>query len=194
MLPIAIMAMADDDDRDFMTQLFIKYCPLMRKHAYAIINNYNDIDDIIQEACLKLVSKVTLLRSLDGCTLPSYIVSTIRRVSIDLIKRRDVAGAHSFLGEEEDAAALLSDLGDDYDLQKLVALRADNAEVMLKLRQLPEREQAILNYKYLLELSDKEIAKIIGIDAQSVRQCLTRARRHALEILMEGGVESAASI
>ena len=40
----------------------------------------------------------------------------------------------------------------------------------------------MLNFKYLLELSDREIGDSLGISKNSVRQYLTRARRKALEI------------
>ena len=62
-------------------------------------------------------------------------------------------------------------------------LKSITAEKMKDcIRQLPQVYQDVLNFKYLLELSDREIGDSLGISKNSVRQYLTRARRKALEI------------
>lgn len=53
---------------------------------------------------------------------------------------------------------------------------------------LPERDKALLESKYILQLSDKEIAKELDLAPQSVRSFLTRARRKAYAIL-KGEIE-----
>ena len=62
-------------------------------------------------------------------------------------------------------------------------LKSITAEKMKDcIRQLPQVYQDVLNFKYLLELSDRKIGDSLGISKNSVRQYLTRARRKALEI------------
>ena len=53
--------------------------------------------------------------------------------------------------------------------------------------QLPDKYRDLLNYKYLLELTDAEIAELIGIKKDSVRQYLTRARRAVYALYQEDG-------
>ncbi|MDR0292760.1 MAG: sigma-70 region 4 domain-containing protein [Oscillospiraceae bacterium] len=52
-----------------------------------------------------------------------------------------------------------------------------------KLDKLPERERAVLVYKYVMDMTDNEIAALLDIQPQSVRQYLTRARRNAIMVL-----------
>ena len=53
------------------------------------------------------------------------------------------------------------------------------------LLRLPDRERELLRMKYYEELSDREIARLLGINSGSVRTYLTRARRHLGDILKE---------
>lgn len=194
MMPFLILSITDDDDREFMTRLYIDYRALMRKHARVILQNSHDIDDVINDTCVKLIDKVGLLQTMDCCVLSSYIVYTVRGVSIDFIKHRNVVSKHTYFGDEDDAAASISDMGDSFDLAQFVADKTAAQSVVEKLHQLPNHEREILTCKYVLDMKDNEIAKRMGIQPQSVRQYLTRARRHAAELLTKEGVEGVTNI
>ncbi|SFR14632.1 RNA polymerase sigma factor, sigma-70 family [Desulfoscipio geothermicus DSM 3669] len=48
---------------------------------------------------------------------------------------------------------------------------------------LSEKQKDLLYFKYILEMTDTEIAETFGIAPDSVRQYLTRARRAAKELM-----------
>lgn len=52
---------------------------------------------------------------------------------------------------------------------------------------LTTQEKIVLESKYILGYNNNEIGKILGCRANSVRMYLTRARRKALDLLMEVG-------
>ena len=54
-----------------------------------------------------------------------------------------------------------------------------------------EKDKDLLYYKYILEMNDVEIAKILSIAPDSVRQYLTRARRKARKLMEKEGHGSA---
>lgn len=188
MIPIVISSIANDSEREFMTRLYIDYYALMRKHAIGVLKASQDADDVINDACIKLIKKIKLLQTFESCTLAAYIVYTIRTVAIDFIKRRDVRSKHTYLGADDDALVEITNTTDGIDMAQQIADSdaMDNAVSMLK--QLPEKERKLLQYKYVLDMTDKEIASLMGIKPQSVRQYLTRARREALEVLKKGGI------
>lgn len=66
-------------------------------------------------------------------------------------------------------------------------LRIDVEMIQEAFSLLPESLKDILRYKYLLEMSDKEIAELLGIKESSVRKNLTRARRAVYQICEEKG-------
>ena len=55
------------------------------------------------------------------------------------------------------------------------------------LGRLSERERDILKYRYLLDMGDEEIARVLGIKPSSVRMYLTRARKNAFAIFDSEG-------
>jgi RNA polymerase sigma-70 factor (ECF subfamily) len=191
---LAITAIRDDSERAFMTRLYTDFHALMRKRALAIVGNPEDAEDAVGDACVKLIGKLPTLMALDSCSLPAYIVYTVKSVAIDLVRRRSAKQGHEFLGQDDDAAETLADVGDGSDFEQSV-LDAEAAKAAVRhLDKLCERDMDILNYKYVLEMTDNEIAPLIGVKPQSVRGLLTRARRNALELLKEGGIENATDI
>lgn len=193
-IPIVISSIKNDSDRAFMTRLYMDYYALMRKHAIGVLKGTQDVDDVINDACVKLINKVKLLQTLESCALAAYIVYTIRTVAIDFIKRRDVRSKHTFLGMEEDALDEIERVDDGSDIEQQVVDKETAKSTVSLLKQLPEKERILLECKYVLDMNDKDIASLLGIKPQSVRQYLTRARRNAIEILKKGGVENASDI
>ena len=51
------------------------------------------------------------------------------------------------------------------------------------LEKLLQRDRDILMYRYILEMSDEEIAGLLNIKPGSVRMCLSRARKNAFAVL-----------
>ena len=83
---------------------------------------------------------------------------------------------------------------DDYDLDRWamdenalpeeVYIHEEDLEALADmLPKLPEKDRMVLESKYILELSDEEIAKELNIAAKSVRSYLTRARRKAFAMM-----------
>lgn len=60
-------------------------------------------------------------------------------------------------------------------------------ELLSAFQSMPEIEQLLLFGKYSMDMSDFELAQIVGCKPSSVRMKLTRARRIFIEKLREGG-------
>jgi len=165
----------------------------MRRETYRLLNRTDVLDDIIQDACIKLIDKIPTLKILDCCRLHSYVVLTVRSVAINFIKRSDVRKKHTYLGAEDDMKDIISDsVTDDAEsVESTVIYREKIKELRKAMLLLPERDRLLLEYKYILNMNDTEIAAQINIKPSSVREYLTRARRKALAIMEEGGISSA---
>jgi RNA polymerase sigma-70 factor (ECF subfamily) len=189
MLPLIITQIEDESDRAFMSELYERYYKLMRD-AVAVYRFGLDADDVINDACLKLMRKIPLLRGLSCCALRSYIVSTIRSVSIDYIRKRDGESAHSYLGTEDDAIYDIDKTADANELTPdQIAVDKESVTALMKaVERLSSPYKDILEFKYLLEMTNQEIGKLYGITPDSVRMYLTRARRMALTIFRKEGI------
>jgi RNA polymerase sigma-70 factor (ECF subfamily) len=180
MLTLLIL-IENSDDKDFVYELYVQYYPIMKKKAFEITRDYSIIDDLINDAFIKLIDKVPLLRSLECCKRTSYIVYTIRNISIDYVRKRARKTERMFLDMSNDLIDSVPDA--KLSVEEICVAKEDYTELGKAINQLSERDRDLLYYKYNLELRDKEIANIIGLPANNIREYLTRARRRALKIL-----------
>lgn len=123
MLPICILAIRDDDDRAYMTRLFVKYQRLMYRTIHDILGDKWATEDVLQ---------TTLLRLIDH-------LDTLRRLELDAL-----------------------------------------AQVWPRL---DENTRWLLEARYILDYSDGELARELGVKPDSVRMALTRARRKARRLM-----------
>ena len=170
---LAIIAAIDNDlQREFISDVYIKYYNSARAKALTFVHDEFEAEEIIQEVFVKLIEHIDVLMELNESSLSFYVMVTTKNTAIKHWKKnKEKAENYSFDSEE-----------DLYEKQEeLEAL----AHVISKL---PERDKALLESKYILQLSDKEIAKELDLAPQSVRSFLTRARRKAYAIL-KGEIE-----
>lgn len=186
MLLSIILAIENEDDRDLMLRIYQEYYPLMKSKAYVIIKDIHIADDISQEATIKLIERLSTIRSLNKPQMVAYICRTVNSVAIDFYRKNS----------KGDNKAILSLSGNDEfkDSSQSPSERYEHIEEYEKLGEtlsrLSERDKDLLYYKYYLDLSDKKIALLMGIEHTNVRVSLNRARKRAKAILSRmGGVE-----
>lgn len=170
----------NQDDKAYIAYLYKKYYPLLKKQAHSIVWEQGVVDDLIQDAFLKLIPKIRLLRTLNRYQRTSYIVYTLRHVCLDYIRKKSRRSKHMFLGATEDIAPVLTATGDEFAHTEM------HDELEQALLQLTERDRSLLFFKYYMEMTDKEIACLSGIPADHVRQYVARARHRALRFLSNG--------
>lgn len=175
----ALMMLENESDREYLRNLYDEYKHLMYNCAYGVLRDSDAAGDAIGEAIIKLIHNLNKVKTLDGCRLKAYIVSTIKNTSINMAIKRNNYAKHMVLSDDMSKYERAGDepLGD------ILLHGIDVGELVRALEQLPSGERNLLYMKYVGEKSDAEIAKIYGVQADSVRAMLTRARRHAREIL-----------
>lgn len=177
---LLLASIKDEEDRLFILNLYQEYYGLVRSSIFKITHDMDHVEDLINDTFIKLIGKVSVLRTLNSCKTATYVVYTARSVAINFIKRRDVMNKHMYYGAEEDIAATAS----IYEAVEESILRKEEIEEMVQaIGKLPERERDLLYFKYILEMNDEEIGQILGIATASVRQYLTRSRRKARELM-----------
>jgi len=178
---MAIAAIESDDDKAFMLNLYTDYYGLVRKNIYNITHDVDQIEDLVNDTFIKLIEKISLIRNMDSCSTAAYVVYTSRSVAIDYIKHRNVEKRHVYSGGELDLAETLQDVKDDMEYS---IIRQEEINEMGKaVSRLPAKHKYLLYFKYMLEMSDRDIAGVLNIAPNSVRQYLTRARREARKLI-----------
>ena len=177
MIPAIIMAIENDDDREFMSALYINLYPLMKTTAYTIVKDTATAEDLAQDAIAKLIDKIDTLRSLDERRQASYVISTVTNISKNYYNKHLGAKNIVLLGIDDDHADEVYD--ETESIERSFDVKEDYKDLGEAIKKLPEKDRALLYLKYNLEKSDQEIGEILNINKNSVREYLTRARRKA---------------
>lgn len=173
MIPIIILSIENEDDREFMSRLYLDYRRRMFAKILGYVSDQTAAEDVLHDAVVKLIGKVELLRTLDEKRLACYVTETAKNAAKDFLRRQTPSVP---LTEEE--MDELPDLGELPEERILRNLRVD--ELRRVWGRLSESAQDIL---YMLMLSDEEIAEGYGIRSDAVRMRLTRARREVYALL-----------
>lgn len=176
MLPICILAIRDDDDRAYMTRLFVKYQRLMYRTIYDILGDKWATEDVLQTTLLRLIDHLDTLRRLEPEGLAGYIAAACRHTAYNAV--RD-SSRHPWL--PLDGGPEVPDERQEVEDRVLCRLELDAlAQVWPRL---DENTRWLLEARYILDYSDGELARELGVKPDSVRMALTRARRKARRLM-----------
>ena len=159
MIPSIILAIEDDDDREFMTWLYKQYQRLM----------YWDVDDIMQSLLVKLIGQIALLKTLDRQHLIDYLVTAARNTALNFRRDNKAKYFEELTDEQPSPEDTEDELIRKEDLYRL-------ADVW---NTLDEKTQYLLRARYILNKSGKEIAADLKMSPDNVRMAIVRAKRKA---------------
>ena len=176
----------DPTDREFMTSFYEKYYRLMFSVAKGICMEYYDCEEVVQDSIVKLIPKISLLRSLPEENQVYYTVAAIRNPAFSLLRRQ---------AREKGIVVPMSDWFSDSTSEEENPVEdrlilTENIEEMTHCWEyLSEEEQFLLEGRYILELTDLELAEQIGCKSDSIRMKLTRTRRKMKKLILSYGGE-----
>jgi len=167
------------EDQEFVLSLYEQFRKIMLHTAKKYVSNDSIVEDLVQDALVKLIQKISTLRKLSNRALSTYIVFTVRNISINYLKRQQIANKHhSGKGIDDETGFENNNLTPS--AEEIVLIDERKGEFHKEFAKLSEKDRDILMGKYLLGLTDKELAAQHGCKPESIRMILTRARRNAL--------------
>jgi RNA polymerase sigma-70 factor (ECF subfamily) len=145
-------------------ELFCEHCQLVYRTAYSVLRNRPDAEDVLQNLFLKLLERelpVDLTRNAQA-----YLYRTAVNLSLNVVRsRRNEVVTDNFKVLDVPMADTLSE-DEDGRRQKLIDAIA----------QLRPKAAEILILRYAHNLSDAQIAKMLGKSRSNVAVTLFRAR------------------
>lgn len=171
-----MFAMLDGDDRDFMEALYDRHNRLMFATAWKYLSDKATVEDVVADSCLALIGKLDTLRDLDEDNLRLYIITTVRHTAISHLRRQQSVRLHTV--DADDAEDVFDASANALSFEDRIVLRDELRHVLEALGRLPDKEQQVLRMKYAEQMSDAEIAQIVGLSKNSITQYVRRAREH----------------
>ena len=163
----------DDADTVFAAMFREHFRGLVRLATLLGADDADDADDVVQEAFARLHQYGSRLREPDRAL--AYIRATVVNLCHSRLRRLAVARRpHPYLVITESALP-----------ESAAVQRADQAEVLAALHQLPARQREVVVLRYWLELPGAEIATAMGISVGSVKSHTARAMASLGRLLKE---------
>ena len=150
--------MRDDDQLDFEAYVKARSNALMR-YGYVLTGNADDAADLAQDALVRLRGSWHRVRRRGA--LDAYVRTTMTRLYLRIWRRRQREWSTSAPPDRPQLDSAMERAGGDDGLRKA-------------LWSLPRRQRAVLVLRYYEQLTDEEIADVLGISRGTVRSQAAR--------------------
>lgn len=165
MLLFYLSLLESNEDKNKFTQLYTKYSKLMKYVALQKLDDNQLAEDAVHNAFMNIIKSFYMVEDIDSHKTKRLLVVVTENVAIDMLRKSNRYSGISY-EELEPILAIEQDMLDDVAVQELVNL----------ITELPEIYRNVLELRAYHELSEKQIATILGIEYATVRKRLERAR------------------
>lgn len=187
MLPI-ILAINNEDDRNFVGTIYDQYGKKIYKVAYKILNNSEDAEDCLHDVIKIIIDRLDAFRAADEDQLIKLLVSSTRNAAIDMYRKNKA----KHINEIDRKPFIDDETGDDrVNIEEFPdgGLFADslliNKESRMRITGMIEelgpiyRDVLFLRYQY--SMKNQDIAKILQISESAVKVRYLRAKKILLQ-------------
>lgn len=144
--------------------------------AVLLVDDVASAEDVVQDAFVALHRRSGALRDPDAAV--AYLRASVVNLSRSVLRRRQVARKHLKVADPEAAPPA------DHD----VLLRDEHRAALAAVRALPRHQREVLILRYWSGLSERDIARALGISPGSVKSAASRGMATLQRVL--GGEQS----
>lgn len=163
-------------EQAFLRQLYETYGRLMYSIASSCLPDLHAREDVVQETILKLAQKLPLLQTMDHSSLVAYIAAAVRNNAYSRL-RKQATEEKIFLPWSEALEQLPSQAP---SFEEQIISKEQMQTFWAVWRELPEEDRFLLEGRYTLRYTDRELANGLGCQPASVRMKLSRVRKKVL--------------
>lgn len=160
-----------------------QYERLMYKVAWEYADSQAECEDIVQEALVSILKVYDMIRGLGRNRKTAYVATVVKHQAINHAKRKEREG-QLVVASMDDVEFTFPAGGFGY--AEPIELLSESV-VAQALCKLPAAERYLIEGKYIIGLTDAELAAELNCQPQSIRMKLTKARRKLAEELEKLG-------
>ncbi|MFA9463665.1 MAG: RNA polymerase sigma factor [Velocimicrobium sp.] len=168
-----------EEEKDKFVQIYEKYSHFMWYVANEVLWDNYLAEDAVQEAFLALTRHLHKIDCVDSPKTKKFLMTIAKSKAIDIIRKKK-----GDLLEDMDIASIQENNTEDL-LNEYIA-KESHESLLISITKLEDIYRLVFEYKYLHQLSDKEIADILGVTQKTVNVRIFRARKKLQEILAKG--------
>jgi len=167
------------EEKDKFTEVYEYYRHFCWYVANGMLNDEHLAEDAVQETFLALTRHLSRVEDVESPRTRKFLMTIVKSKAIDIL-RKDKRNAWVSTEElEYDVPDEAADLLDAY-------ISEENYNQLVScILELEEKYRVVFEYKYVHQLSEKEIADILQISTKAVGVRFLRARRKLQEMLQK---------
>ena len=154
-------------DATALATLYDRHASWMLAHAYTVLGNRRDAEDLIHDVFLEVWRKAESYEP-SRAGVRTWLRVKVRSRALDRLRKRDVARRHGIrpLRDEDEV--------EDPDSAMEILRNADRSLALEALATLPEGQRMVIELNYLEGISCDEIASRCGLPVGTVKSRLSR--------------------
>lgn len=155
-------------DKDLIINLYKKQFNVICLYLVKCGCPINDAEDIVHDSFIKAIDYIT---EIDIKNISSWLFKVVINNYKNKLKRGKIIKAISIY--EEDS---YEELSDNFNMEESIIGKEKSKEILEVLNLLKEEYRTLIIFKYEMNLSYKEISLLLGLDENTIKVYLYRAR------------------
>lgn len=175
-MPVYKQASLHPKYRSKIEYIYDEYKNDMLYTALGIVRDFNQAEDIVQLAFIRIMKHIEKINGLSGNEVKGYIIYIVKNLSIDYIRKQK----HDKTIPYDSIDYSIND-GDSLEITAMQNLKL--GMVKKKLKEMDDIYALPLILKYTLGFSYSEIADLLDISIENVKVRCHRGRRKLVEAI-----------
>ena len=166
---------------DIFIQIYELYYKLMYQVSYSILQNFEDAEDVLQEAFIRINKNISKISDPFCPKTKNFVVIITKRIALNMLRKKKGIQAEELL-------ATLEDVRVDASPEKANETKTVQELVKKAIRDLPDRYRDCLFLSLIDEYTPKEIACILEMKEHVIYKRLERGKKMLQNRLTDLGV------
>ena len=161
-------------EQEKFVEIYHQYRHFMWYLANQKLQDDHLAEDAVQEAFLALTRHLDKVEDVHSPRTKKFLATIVRSKAVDILRKLKPGEELSeYLSEDQNGVDILEQY-----------LKKENYNYLIScILELDDQSRVILEYKYLYQMSDAQIADILGISAKNVNVRYYRARKKLQEMI-----------
>ena len=176
MLMLYISMIDSPEEKRKFERIYLAHRQTMYYAAFRILKDVHEAEDAVHQAFLRIIDRLDKINDAECHKSRAYLVVITENSAIDIYRKRKQARMVSY---EEMEVYITSNIESDYEEKDAIFLASNK---------LPVNYSVVLRLRYAQGHTDAEIATLLKISDDNVRQRISRAKKKLNQLLDGEGV------
>lgn len=164
-----------EEEKDKFTEIYQQYQHFCWYVAYQLLGDGHLAEDAVQDAFLALTKHLDKIEDVESQKTRKFLMTIVKSKAVDILRKQH--------GETSVDELLWEPADPEADMLGAYITKENYNHLISCILELDEAYRVIFEYKYVHELSDREIAQILDITPKLVNVRYFRARKQLQRML-----------